>query len=546
MSSFARKNPLLLLVIAFFLIPLTASAQSGRQERRQFVDELLRTLIDSKTDDRNPPKTNRPSNRTARATTSSPATASASRSRSTADGKLREIQSRLTSLSQDLSVLVSQLHSDVNRTTGIRSLLSDSLTVSADATLLAQQSVTARSVSELSSAYQQVDRDWRLLAHRLDQFRALSSRTLSYVRRINEANDRVGKLMEIQPQLDRNELVHEVSTLTSALHNLMEDIDTDVDDQNLRYSLLNDGRQVYAQGRTLHRRVATNGSYAGVKSDYEDFRRQWDPFANRVRDLDYPYVARQLRRVQSADRNVQELLWINTEIDRGELTYLAQSLRSDSNDLMEAVTLKELTEIDGNHEGLIENAGTFNTTCSDFADLVRNGDEKDALADVYYYLADDWNKFAKSIRQIDTRVARQKHREIDRSILELRDILGVRPALDRPRTTQSAAQLENLASYYDRNIRETLSRGGRFSQDFQQKTARASNNFLRTSKSIHANLARGQSIRTLREQSNQLSKEWETLVSYTSRIPQDRNGTLDSLRRRMTPLLVDMQAMLAQ
>ncbi len=544
MSSFARRNCLALVVAAVLFTPLTVGAQSGRQERRQFVDELLQTLIDSKIDSRDNPRANRPSNRTARAS-AAPSVTSASRSRSTDVGKMREIESKLTSMAQDLSGLVSQLHADVNRTPGIRSLLSDSLNVSAGATLVARQSATARSVSELSSEYQQVDQDWRLLSHRLGQFRELSSRARAFVRRVNDTNDLVGKLMDVQPQLDRNELFREVSTLTSALRNLMEDIDTDVDDRNLRYSLMNEGRQVYAQGQNLNRRVATNGSYASVKSDYEQFRRLWSPFADRVRDLDYAYVARQLRRVQSADRHVQELLWMSTEVDRGELPYLAQVLRTDATVLMESVTLKQLAEIEGTREGLVENAATFNTTCSDFADLVRNGDDKDTLADVYYYLADDWKKFARSIRQIDTRVARQKYREIDRSVIELRDILGVRPTLDRDRGTQSAAQLENLASYYDRNIRETLSRGGRFSQDFRQKTARASSEFLKTSKSIHANLARGQNIRTLRQQANQLSKEWETLVSYTSRIPQDRNGTLDSLRRRMTPLLVDMQAMLA-
>jgi hypothetical protein len=302
---------------------------------------------------------------------------------------------------------------------------------------------------------------------------------------------------------------------------------------------------VYAQGRDLNSRVFTDGPNANVRSDYEEFRRQWDPFANRVRELNYPYVARQLRRVQIADRAVQELLWLNTGMDRSEMTYLAQSLRTDTNDLMDSITLKQLAELNGNREGLVEYAGAFYTTCSDFAELVRNGDERDTLADVYYYLKDDWQRFSESIRQIDTPAARQKYREIDRSIVELRDILGVRPALDRRRGTDAAAQLENLAADYNASIRQTLSRGGRYSRDFQQQTVRAADNFLKTSRSISANLARGQSLRDLRVQADQLSKEWETLLSLVTRIPQSTDGNLETIRRRMTPLLVDLQAMLA-
>lgn len=515
----------------FLFVGDTANAQSGREDRRQFVDDLLRTLIDNKSD---PDRVDRdrgiPS-------------ATATRVRPGTD--IRDVQTNLTRFSQELSNLVSQLHSDVNRTPGVRSYLGDSLKVNAAVTLLARRANTARSVTELSREYEQIDRDWRLLAFRLDQIRDLSSRARTTLDRCNTINDQIGQLMDVKPQLNQTELFGAVSTLTNSLHNLLEDIDTDVDDPNLRYNLMSEGRQVYAQGQALSRGVSPNGSYGNVRTDYEEFRRLWNPFANHVRELNYPYVARQLRRVQNADRSVQELLWLDTGIDRSEISYLAQSLRSDTNDLMDSITLKQLASLDGNRDGLVDYASTFYTTCSDFADLVRNGDEKDTLTEVYYYLKDDWKRFGDSIRGIDTRAARQKYREIDKSVDELRDILGVRPPLDRQRGIETAGQLENLASYYDRNIRQTLATGGRFSRDFQEKTVRASSNFLKASRSIHANLAREQNLRTLRELSDQLSKDWETLISYTTRIPDSVSGNLEPVRRRMTPLLVDLQAMLA-
>ncbi|MCA9212748.1 MAG: hypothetical protein KDB27_06780 [Planctomycetales bacterium] len=530
----------------------TVFAQSSRESRRQFVDELLQTLIDSRQDERDerqPPNVDRPNRATtsrSNRTSATPATASRNTSRVSSSSKLRDIHDNVQSMSQDLSALVAQLDSDSDRTPGLRALLSDALSASAATTLLRRQCENARSTAEISNDYEQVDREWRLLAFRLLETRDLSSRARSYVDRINGTNNRLGQLMGMQPQFDRSQLSREVNTLTGALRNLLDDIDTDVDDQNLRYSLINEGQRVYAQGRAMNRRLFENGSYADVKADYEEFRRRWNPFANQVRDLNYPYVARQLRRVHNADRNVQELLWVSGEMNRSELTYIAQSLRSDTNELMESISLKQLAQIDGNRDRLIEYAATFSTTCSDFAELVRNGDEKDTLTDVYYYLADDWKRFGNSIRGIDTRTARQKHREIARSVVELRDILGIRPNFDFRKGTESAAQLENLATYYDRNLQQMLSQGGRYSSDFRQRATRASSDFLKTSQSLHANLSRGQNVRVLREQSNQLSKEWETLMSLASRIPDDRNRTLNTLRRRMTPLLVDLQTTLTR
>ena len=141
---------------------------------------------------------------------------------------------------------------------------------------------------------------------------------------------------------------------------------------------------------------------------------------------------------------------------------------------------------------------------------------------------------------------RQRFREIDRTIKEMREILRVRPPLDHQRAIQVAAALENLAAHYDRDIRSTLSLNrDRYSDRFRSQCIRASRAFYDASNALHSELVQNADLGQLRNRSNELKRNWDTLQQYAERLPLTDRDHLLRVTRRITPQLVDMQALLS-
>ena len=505
---------------------VSMSQTSGRRQRRDFVEGMLRQLIDSQLPSTNRAEPNREANF------------------SQVGGKMREVRDALEEFSRAVSDLAQQLHSDANRIGGVRHLLSESLQVSASSTVLLRRANRTREVSDIIRDYRELDQAWRLLSFRLGQVRGLSAQAVRLIAAANRADTRLGELMQVNPQFDRAELDRQLAALSNDILNLLEDIDLGVDDSTQRYDLLVEGRSVFMQIRRVMRMVKIDSSYDDVRSEYERFQSIWRPFAERVRSIDDRYVARELRRVQQAARAIQELLWLPTEMDRQQLVYITRRLQSDTNDLIDNISLRQLVQMSRGSEGFVSSASEFYTACEDFIECVNNGDDDETLSDLYYYLSDEWQSFGNLVQQVNTSDARRKYREIDYAINEFRDLLGVQLIFDRQKGVQLAAALESMAKYYEADMKKIV-RAGRFSPDFSRSCLQVSEAFRRSAQSLHSGMVKGENPQVLRAKSDKLAQNWESLVAHTTRLPQTYQNRLYNLRRRTTPYVVDVQSMLS-
>lgn len=507
---------------------LTHGQSDPRKQRREFVEQMLRSLIESQVGPSNEPNVER----------------AAARTDPAASQQVRDAQANLAAISQELSNLVSQLHNDVDRVPGVRPLLADLLRVSASATVLSRRSATARDLTGLADEFRDMDRNWRLVANRLNQVRGLDARAQGYIQRCSDFNARLGELFSVAPQMDRDELVEHVTQLSNDILNLIDEIDIEVDNASKRQELLLDGQRVFAQVRRLTRLVASDEPHDVVRQEYDAFRRLWTPLAGKIRTLDDRNLTRQVLRIQSTDRTIQELLWMPTGVDPSELENMAVLLQRDIDELMDGVTLRQLAQLTNGRDRIIPAAGDFYSACGDFAECVRNGDDNSTLVEVYYYLDDSWRRFASLARDLESRPTRQRLRSIERGVVELRDALRVPPGADRTRGIELAGSLDNLADHLHGDLERVFSRQ-RFPQDFQSRCLLASKEFRNSAKALHSELVKDETPRNARQRCDELSKNWETLVAYTTRLPAAEQGHLNAVRRRITPLLVDLQTMYA-
>jgi hypothetical protein len=507
----------------------TCAQADGRTQRREQVEHLLQSLIDSQLG----------------SVSDSPSGGAAIRSDQSLGPQMRGAQANLAGLSQELSNLVSQLHADVDRVAGVRSLLGDLLRVSASATVLSRRATTVRDIGALRNEYRELDQNWRLLSFRLNQLRGIDTRTKGQIQRCDNFNARLGDLFDVDPQMDQDKLVQQVTQLSNDILDLVDDVDVRVDDPNRRQELLIDGQRVYAQTRRLIRLVSADESHDVIRQEYEASNRLWSPFANKIRALDDRELTRQLLRIQAVDRSIQELLWMTPGVDPKELENITTVLQRDLDELFDGITLRELAELTSGRDRVVAAASEFYSACNDFAECVRNGDNNNTLAEVYDYLNDHWQRFASVTRGVDSRETRQQLREIERGVIELRNAIGVQPALDRQRGIELAGSLENLADHLLGDIERIFSSGARYPQDFQSRCLTAAREFRNTSRLLNQDLVQGENQRSLRQRCDELTLNWEALMAYTTRLPESEQSHLNAVRRRIAPLLVDLQTMFA-
>jgi len=494
--------------------PRTGSAEA--------VEGMVRTLIDSRL----------------------PAAAPASRrpNRPAPPAELREVRANLAGFSQELSQLVAVLYQDVNRNSGLRPLMADALQLSAKATLLARQSVNQDDLGLLGEEFADVDQGWRLLSFRLGELRGLSPPAQQFIQRADQFQQRLTQLLQVDEEVNHTESIRLTTALSTDLMRLMEEVDFEVTNAQQRYDLLVEGRRVYQQSRQLTSVAGEARSLEEVRREYQRFRELWGPFAGKLRPLQLRYVDRQLQRVQEADRALQELLMLPTETDQSELIYLSQLLQRDLDQLMDGVTLRNLTTLSTGRDRIILYTSDFYSACNDFAECVRNGESDDTMAEVYYYLDGNWQRLSGILKNSESTAARQVYRQLDRSISEIRDILAVPPTDDPQELDQVAAALDNLAVHLEHDMRSAIAvQSSNYSAQFRQQCLAAAQEFRTAARQLNGLVVSGERGGRWREAAGRTLQTWNRLVPFIERfMAADRDHML-LIRQQIAPYIVELQ-----
>ncbi|MCA9199899.1 MAG: hypothetical protein KDA87_20305 [Planctomycetales bacterium] len=499
---------------------------SNRRPGREFVEGVLNTLIESQL----------PS--------SSQRTAQPSSRRAT-NVNMRDVQTNLASFSQELSNLVAEIHGSAHVNYGFRAILSDALQTNATATLLTRRAANETNLRNLEAGYQQLDQEWRSLAFKLEQIRNLNARTTDYIRRCNELNQRLGNLFQTRPQVNARELQRNLNDLSSELMHLQDDLEIEVDNRNLRYELQMEGRRLLAIVRRISSMMLDqNTTPSSVRTEYQAFQRQWDPYLRRLREVNSRYVARQVQRIQAADRQIQELLWMTPGVDRTEIIYLSKQVQTDVEALMNSISLRQLTRLDTDPSRTVRLASSLSGYCDDFVTCVQNGDSDQTLASIFNFLDDEWKGLSSDIQRIDSREARQYDRLISNSLGQLRQILRAAPQMDLERVVQSAAALENYADQFQVLVGQVLNENNRYTREFRNEITNNANRFRQSVEQLHADLHRNVDRRTLQQHATDVVTYWEGMNNQIARFPLETRNRFYDLRNRSTPLVVDVQTML--
>lgn len=522
---------LLLLACSVGIQPREARAQSPANDpQRKLIDQLLETLIKSELDRRDglQPASFTETNITQPRVDS-------------LTNNLYKIRRSLTDFADGMSRLTSLLTGEVNRSPGVRGLINDALQIRAAAAVLAQKAARENDIRRLIAEFEPVDRNWRVLAYRLEQLRELSSTTRDSIRTVNDADRTLGQLLQLQPQFDRNALMQQTAALTADLHNLLEDVEIELDRSSQREEMLLAGHRVQQQAIQMSTTLYGNTSYDAVASEYQKFRTLWYPFAARLRPFENRYLERSVRRIRAADQAMHELLWLPQTIDRQQLLHLASVLRKDVDQFFLRASLRVLITIPES-QYVLSTASEFYGTVENFTDYVSGGSDQDVLVEEFRYISNSWETFNRLFRQVNSDAAIRVLDDIERSVAELRKSLQLKDNFDRQEAISLAASLENFAGHLQFDMKNWLNQRR---VSFAPQALADSSEFLQLSRQLHQQLTNGASVQQLRGDVSRLYDTWQRVHGHVLKCDTREKTYLQAVSSRITPVVVDLQTRLS-
>jgi hypothetical protein len=522
-------------VCLLFGLPSLAWAQQANPPRgRQFVQDLLKSLIDSQLPE---PRQASPGAQAAR---------SQATIERTTTPRIREAARLLTQAAEAMNGLVSDLQADVYRAQGVRQLLSEAMRVNANASVLARRLSYASDIEPLRENLRQLDQDWRALEYRLARTENLSSQTLRQIQLVKQYEEQIAGLFDVLPQVDMEAVVRHATQLTSSLRSLLEDIHFEVTDRAVATRLVADGRRVFDQAQSFVQLTQTPAvTFATVRQAFQALERDWQLFETDLQQVNNRFIQRQTQRIESSNRNLHELLRVAPELDRQDLLHSTRLLLHDLEQFMGQVTLKMLVDLPGARNFAIASTADFEIACKDFAETAEAGDDVDTLRDLYFYVHDEWDRLSTSLQGIRSPQVRTSLRDMSDSVQSIQAILGVTPDFDRSKAINVGSSIVEMATHMQVDIQQFFARPNRYPREFQTDTLQTADRFRKTADKLYAGLVNGTKLRQLKTDSDAVAAEWEALCRLMPRFSNAEQQHLVAIRREVTPNVVEMQTMLS-
>lgn len=518
-----------LLGVFLGVFALDADAQSGdRERRRRLVEGVLRTLIDTHLE--------RPEEPPAPEQKKPPLSSAEPASR-----ELVEARSVLDSYSSESRELIRALQGDWARVPAVHPLIGDTAKIQLDAATLVNRSRQVRELESMTEDFRRLDRDWRVLAHRVQQTPDLSQSCQDRVRALDKHNRSLCKLFGVKPQLNRAALFRQTAALGAELQDLVEDIELELEPSPARAKLLAQCRRVEQEASDFTETVFGEAPNETIKQAYQEFRQSWSPFAASLRPLQVRYLQRSTQRIWQIDHALHDLLWIPYQVDPNRLVHLAQVLQGHIDGLYDSVSLDVLIDLPPATR-VLPIASEFHGLCEYFILCAEDKESLRQLAQAYWDLDEAWPGFAACFRPAKDSGVQRALRDIEQSMAVLRESLGFRPETDWELAIQQSARLEYLAHELERALAPTFRTSGRYSANVRTRLASASNNarsFCTSCQTVHERIVARSDVEGIRRDCGQLATQWNALQRDLGAV--FRQEDLDRSAAEITKALVGLQ-----
>lgn len=428
--------------------------------------------------------------------------------------------------------LYRSLERDYQRNPEVRSLLRELVTQRARAARLSADMQSGVSLERLLPDLQKLDSDWHYLSNQMSQTRQLSRTTVDSQDRIDRLQRQLEKLFEMEPQLDRRALLVELSSLDSAMRNLVQELETDFTSGVDFSDLIIDARKLDRQAYRVQELVLDQYPYPDVVAGYNRFSQMWTALRPKMQLVQNRYIDRTIRDIMMVDDRLHDLLWIEQQTSRDDLKQIAGSLMRDVDEFYARLNLKLMLSFK-DVNSILEEADKFYGTVKNFNDSANaNASPQELLRD-YRFVEEYGTRFVRAFTPLKSKTGQVVLREIEDGIVGLRNELnlsGTVSTIDTRRLVPIAATLEILADELSLNVRQWLNRerptyAGAAMDDVQR--------FVQRTSRLHNQMQYRPTAQELQREMSDLVQEWRNVYQHLGRC---RTEHRDRLRRLSTEI----------
>ena len=512
-----------ILAVTSTVTPVAAQSPT-RDARKQFVEGLLKSLIESQLD-RGPQPPGRRSNQP------------------DPDEKLITARKHFDSFASHSTQLVTHWNANVARAPQTRHMLGDLIKLNASVTNIQTRAANANRFDDLQPDFVALDRDWRLIAHRTKQLSGLNAECSRCISQLNQLDTTLCSLFGVTPQIDFHALVTATQAVNSSLSHLIEDIEIELPRSRQGRSLIAEVSQVQQRSLLLSDLVSQRRTYDEIVRSFQGFYSHWLNLAGKIRQVDSRHLQRTVRHVEESSHAIHELLWLQEEVDYGRLTYLSNALRRDVDGLFDAVSLNVLLDLPAGAR-VLPVASEFYGLCENFTNSVDAHAPLGQLKSDYRYLVDCWPELSACFTPCRTPAVTQSLQRIEISFATLRDAVGLAAAIDWHHANEVAAALTVSVESAYTAVQTYVYPNLRYDQQFRFESARAATALRSASRRLHESIIQRQSD-VIAERAGAVADAWSQLNDRCFR----RLASADQIRlrelcSRTTEQVVALQAML--
>ena len=453
-------------------------------------------------------------------------------------------QKALTNLMREIvsesDELYRALERDYQRNQDVRPLLRELITLRARAARLTADIQAGIALERLMPDLQQLDSDWHFLHNQMTQTRQLSRTTVDSQERIDRLQRQLEKLFQMQPQLDRRALLVALSSLDSAMRNMVQELETDFNSGVDFSDLIIEARKLDRQAYRVQELVLDQQPYTDVVSGYNRFNQMWTAMRPKVQMIENRYVDRTIRDIMRIDDRLHDLLWIEQQTSRDDLKQIAGALMRDVDEFYGRLNLKLMLNFK-DVGPILEEADNFYGTVKNFHDsAVANASTQELLRD-YRFVEEHGNRFVRAFTPLKSKTGQVVLREIEDGIVGLRNELnlsGTVSTIDTRRLVPIAATLETLADELSINVRQWLNRER---PSYASAAMDDVERFVQRSSRLHSQMQYHPTSQELQREMSELVQEWRNVYQYLDKCRTEHRSRLVRLSTEISQAIFELR-----
>ena len=461
-----------------------------------------------------------------------------------AEVDIKVLRPLLRTFSDGMTQLAYALNEQTTQIPGLRQSYTEALRLSGTAISISKHAEKHGADTVVQDQLLQLDADWRELAYRLEGVRDIPDEIHGLVKDINDADQRIRKLIGIQPQLDRRQLYLKAAGLAADIENLQEDLASE----------LGNGQeaQVYRRAVGRLRQVVLNlisiirderSDASVIVEEYKQFETLWSPLVAKLRNEDDRYIERGLRRVAATANDMHKLLLLPQKMDQSQFAYLAVALKKDIDEFFERTPLVLVMHLPKSKLALAT-ADQFYTACAQFTEAVNHGQDQGQILAAFRKIETAERAFIDVYRDVDSDKAVAVLNRITRSVNALRSSLHIQQdEFDSQTAEDLAASIQNFAEQIEATAKRWLEQDR---QSFAVNCLQDAGDMSDQAAQLHDDIVSGKPQTELKNEIAELYETWRRVYGYLVKCQTEDRAALGRISSSLTPALVDLRTMILQ